>query len=69
MKKTVYSTLKLLTFLTKYGKFLTSHSTIAIYGLCSSCVNAKRKASLKAQLIAKEKNLENKKKILNNKKK
>ena len=52
----------------KYGKFLTSHSTIAIYGLCSSCVNAKRKASLKAQLIAKEKNLENKKKILNNKK-
>ena len=52
----------------KYGKFLTSYSTIAIYGLCSSCVNAKRKATLKAKLIAKEKNLENKKKILNNKK-
>ena len=52
----------------KYGKFLTSYSTIAIYGLCSSCVNAKRKATLKAKLIAKENNLENKKKILNNKK-
>ena len=52
----------------KYGKFLTSYSTIAIYGLCSSCVNAKRKATLKAKLIAKENSLENKKKILNNKK-
>lgn len=52
----------------KHGKFLTSYSTVAIYGLCSSCVNAERKAKLKAKLIAKEKNLENKKKILNNKK-
>lgn len=53
----------------KYGKFSTSYSSIAIYGLCSSCVNAERKAKLKAKLIAKEKSLENKKKILNNKKK
>ena len=51
-----------------YGRFLTSYSTIAIYGLCSSCVKAKRKATLIAKHIAKEKNLENKKKILNNKK-
>ena len=46
----------------KYGKFLTSYSTIAVYGLCSSCVNAKRKATLRAKLIAKEKKLEDKKK-------
>lgn len=52
----------------KHGRFLTSYSSIAIYGLCSSCLNAKRKASLKEKLIAKEEKIENRKKLLNNKK-
>ncbi len=53
----------------KFGRFSTSYSTVVIYGLCSSCVNAKRKATLKAKLIAKENKLESKKKLLSNNKK
>lgn len=53
----------------KFGRFSTSYSTVVVYGLCSSCVNAKRKATLKAKLIAKENKLESKKKLLSNNKK
>lgn len=54
----------------RYGKFSTSYCTVSIYGLCSSCTLAKRKAKLKANLIAKEKKvLESKKRILSENKK
>ncbi|MEG1643227.1 MAG: Fur family transcriptional regulator [Bacteroidales bacterium] len=54
----------------RYGKFSTSYCTVNIYGLCSSCTLVKRKAKLKANIIANEsKVMEIKKRILSENKK
>lgn len=52
-----------ITMTKRFGKFSASYAVVTIYGLCSSCSRAKRKAELKASILAREKKIqENKKK-------
>lgn len=50
----------------RYGKFSVSYAAVTLYGLCSSCSRAKRKAELKANILAREKKMQENKKKKNN---
>lgn len=53
----------------RFGKFSASYASVTIYGLCSSCVRAKRRAELKANILAREKRIqENRKKKIDTRK-
>lgn len=41
----------------RFGKFSASYAVVTIYGLCSSCSRAKRKAELKANILEREKKM------------
>lgn len=55
-----------ITMTKRFGKFSASYAVVTIYGLCSSCSRAKRKAELKANILARERKIQENKKKKNN---